>query len=291
MGPLPNLYPGVSRGLPGARKRYVMLGLGRQSTTLLLLAERGIIGPRPDAAICAPMDDEVSSAKDTLAMLQSPNFPCSIPILLTKPGEIAKEFDEACAGDRKRFPNPPYFTKDRFGQRGRLTRGCTRDYKIKAEIAAMKADLGYAVGARMPREPIVEQWIGISSDEALRMAAPPAPWIQNRYPLIEIGWTARDCVAWFESEYGVTLEKSGCRRCPNRSMHNWRALKARHPDDFAVACAADEAARHGLPNVREPAYISDRLRPLREIDFDAEIRASEGELLEWDDCIGGSCGI
>lgn len=291
MSLLPNLYPGVSRPLANPRGRYLMLGLGRQSTAMLLLAERGLIGPKPDAAIVAPMDDEVTSAQETLALLQSPNFPLSIPIQLADQGMLARDFDEATAGTRAHFPNPPYFTKDALGQRGRLTRGCTRDYKIRAEIRAIRTHLGVAPAARLGGEPIVEQWIGISIDEALRMAAPPQKWIANRYPLIEIGWTVRDCEQWVLEEYGLRFRKSGCKRCPNRDLRNWRDLKREYPDDFEVACQADQAARHGLPNVREAAFISDQLRPLREIDFDAAIAAREGELLKWDDCIGGSCGL
>jgi hypothetical protein len=289
---LPNLYPGVSKPLEGARLRVGMCGLGRQSVPMVMMAERGLIGPKLDAIIVVPMDDEVTSAKETLAMLQSPNFPLSTPIVLAEPGMLARDFDEAVAGIRPHFPNPPMFTDGEKGERGRLTRGCTRDYKIEAEMRAIRKLLGAKPGERLGKEPIVEQWIGISADEVHRMAVPPREWIANRYPLIEIGWTVRDCLAWFKAEFGVDLEGSGCRRCPNRGLHRWRAMRDRYPADFEVACQADEAARHGLPNVRQAAYLLDTRTPLRATDLDAAIRAREGELLGWDgDCLGGSCGI
>ena len=42
----------------------------------------------------------------------------------------------------------------------------------------------------------VELWLGISTDEAIRMKPSRDRWIQNRYPLIEAGMSRRDCMDW-----------------------------------------------------------------------------------------------
>ena len=47
----------------------------------------------------------------------------------------------------------------------------------------------------------VEQWMGISTDEALRMRDSPQKWILNRYPLIEMGMSRSDCIEWWRENY------------------------------------------------------------------------------------------
>jgi hypothetical protein len=293
---LPNICPGVSKPLPNARKRFLMLGLGRQSVAMLLMAERGLIGPKPDAAIVADMGKaERGWAREMLRTLTSPNFPLSIPIVTTQGGDLDGDFQEAVHGLKDRFSNPPLFIKNDDGSRGRLTRSCTRDHKITTGIAEIKRQLGYAKGARMPSEPIAEQWIGFSFDERHRAAPLPADWLHTRWPLIEAGWTVQRCERWLLDEYGLKVRHSGCYFCPNSGDGVWLAMQRDDPEEFERACQVDEKARHAMPNVRQPAYLHDSLQPLRSIDFAARIAARKGSLLDWNDdghnCrSGGACG-
>ncbi|WP_419808407.1 hypothetical protein [Sphingomonas sp.] len=294
MSPLPNLHPSISAELPNARARYIMLGLGRESTAMLLMADRGLLGPKPDGAIVADTGDEKTSALETLAMLQSANFPLSIPIHVVKGGDLAEDFDAATSGRKSWFPNPPLYVENEDGSRGQLTRGCTRDYKIRYELGEMKRRLGYAKGARMPDHPIVEQWLGIAWNERHRMAPSPAPWIENRYPCVEAELTTWWLMAWVKREYDIDLESSGCKRCPFMSLRAQLAMKRRYPDDWEVRLVADRAARHGMPNVARPAFLSDRLIPLDEMDLEVEIEKREGTLLSHiagDQCPEGACGV
>lgn len=292
---LPNLAPGVSKPLPDARKRFLMLGLGRQSVAMLLMAERGLIGPKPDAAIVADMGNaERGWAREMLRTLQSPNFPLSIPIITVKGGDLEADFDDATLGLKERFSNPPLYTKGDDGSRGRLVRGCTRDYKITVGLAEIKRQLGYAKGERMPSEPIAEQWIGFSADEKHRVSPSPAHWLHTRQPLIEAGWTVHQCERWVLEEYGLRVRHSGCYFCPNSGDGVWLAMKQDDPEEFEKACKLEEQARHNMPNVRQPVYFHDSLIPLREIDFAARIAARQGSLLDWKNdstlCSQGACG-
>jgi hypothetical protein len=292
---LPNICPGVSKPLPDAKGRYLMLGLGRQSVAMLMLAERGLIGPKPDAAIVADMGKaERGWAREMLRTLQSPNFPLSIPIITVQGGDLEGDFEAATAGLQDRFSNPPLFVENDDGSRGRLTRSCTRDHKITTGIAEIKRQLGFAKGARMPVAPIAEQWIGFSFDERHRAAPHPAPWLHTRWPLIEIGWTVQQCEQWVFQEYGIKVRHSGCYFCPNAGDGVWLDMKLFDPEEFERACQMDDDARHGMPNVRQPAYLHDSLKPLRSIDFAARIAERRGRLLDYNEdginCRGGHCG-
>ena len=45
----------------------------------------------------------------------------------------------------------------------------------------------------------VELWLGISTDEAIRIKDSQDRWMTNRYPLIEAGMSRRDCPDWWAS--------------------------------------------------------------------------------------------
>ena len=53
--------------------------------------------------------------------------------------------------------------------------------------------LGLRPRQRVPAGTTVEMWLGISTDEAIRMKDSRDRWITNRYPLIEVGMSRRDC--------------------------------------------------------------------------------------------------
>lgn len=284
---LPNLYPGISKPLEGAKLRVILNGIGVQSVAMYLLAERGLIGPKPDYSITSDTGDETSGAMENLAFLRSPNMACTIPIHVVQRASMSEDYAKAIGARAKRIENAPFFIRNDDGSRGILARKCTRHYKIDSNEREIRRLLGLAKGQHAPRIPVVEQWMGITVDEAHRVAPSRHPFIQHRHPLIEIGWSRWDCSNWLEREYGIRAASSGCRRCPYRDDEEWQEMKVRYPDDFEVACQADEAIRHGLPGVKRPAYIHDSLKPLREIDFAAEVERKRGTLFG---AHSGMCG-
>lgn len=277
---LPNLCPGVSKPLAGAKLRILLNGLGVQSVTMFLMAERGLIGPKPDYSFTSDTGDESTGAMENLALLRSPNMGATIPIIMSEPGGLADDFDLATAGFVDRFSNPPLFIRNDDGTRGILARGCTRDYKVRPGNRQVRKLLGLGPHSRLPTTPVVEQWLGITTDESHRMAINPQPHIYNRHPLVEIGFSYADCENWLQREYELRVPSSGCKRCPFRDNAEWLSMQRNYPEDFEVACQADEAARDGMPGVRQPAYLHDSLRPLRSIDFEAEVAARRGGLFD-----------
>ena len=82
-------------------------------------------------------------------------------------------------------------------------------------------------GQRVPTHTAVELWLGISTDEAIRMKTSRDPWIENRYPLIETGMSRQDCADWWPARYDRPLEHSACVACPFQSRSRWVETKRR----------------------------------------------------------------
>ena len=55
-------------------------------------------------------------------------------------------------------------------------RQCTREYKIEPIEKEIRRLLDVKKGNRVPKSVIVEQWIGISTDEIQRLKENPRPW-------------------------------------------------------------------------------------------------------------------
>ena len=66
-------------------------------------------------------------------------------------------------------------------------RQCTDNYKIRPIRRKIREMLGLMKRQRVPAGTSVELWLGISTDEAIRMKTSRDTWITNRYPLIEAG--------------------------------------------------------------------------------------------------------
>jgi hypothetical protein len=117
-----------------------------------------------------------------------------------------------------------------------VRRQCTREYKI-TPIRRQVRQLWQAAG-----QPPVEQWLGISLDEAHRMRTSDVAYITNAYPLVETHMTRKDCVRWLTAHGWTEVPKSACIGCPFRSDARWGAplhlpsgvgrrgrLRPRHP--------------------------------------------------------------
>lgn len=262
----------------------VSLGLGVQSTTLLLMAEAGLITPRPDLAIFADTQSEPSAVYRHLAWIREHT---TIPIRVVTAGNLAAD---ALASVSSAWM--PLYVLNKDGSPGMLKRQCTKNYKIvpiRREVRAALAERG------IPAKPgAVEQWIGISWDEFPQRAKDSdRRYIVNRWPLVEERMDRDDCVAWLaRSGYGKPA-RSACWCCPYLSDAEWRDMKANRPDEFARACRVDEGLRLRRGRYGEAFLHSSRL-PLRDVDFDRtrrERRAiGRGQLMFELEC-EGMCGL
>ena len=206
---------------------------GLQSTAMTLLSLLGVID-RADAGIFA---DTGWEREATLANIK----------ILT---EFAKDYDfpiYTCHGVRSvrdqalnpdyDFINMPVFTVNENGKKGQTKRQCTDHYKIRPIRKKLRELYG-------PRAKFV-QWIGISTDEALRMRDSDVSYIENRYPLIEIGFSRADCAEWLKKNGFTVPSKSSCIGCPFHSNKTWLNL---NDQERADAIEVDEAIRHTYKN-------------------------------------------
>lgn len=173
----------------------------------------------------------------------------------------------------------PAFTSSVYGNSGQLMRSCTQRWKI--------APMRKWIRDNCKCEHI-EQWIGISTDEFIRMKPSDVKYIQNRWPLIELGMSRDDCKLWLKNHDLDIPPKSSCVFCPFHSFDEWRNIKS-NSRDWNTAVLADNRIRNMREQHKLICYLHPSRIPLENIDF----RSTEecGQMLLWDDECSGICGI
>ena len=151
--------------------------------------------------------------------------------------------------------------------------------------------LGLRPRQHLPATTIVELWLGISTDEAVRMKTSRDRWMTNRYPLIEAGMSRRDRLDWWEARYDRPLERSACVACPFQSRQRWVETKRRWPELFAEAVEIDARLRDGLAFAKEP-YLHTLRMPLAEaVALDEAKPGADGQRDGFGNECEGHCGV
>ncbi len=235
--------------------RVLSLGAGVQSTTLALMAAHGEV-EMPACAIFADTQDE---GADTYAHL---DWLCSVlPFPVHRPTRGCLSEALFSGDDEARIPA---FIKGS----GLANRQCTRNFKIRVIRRQVRELLGVGPKAYI-RPGAVEQWIGISIDEADRIKPSGVGFMVNRWPLIERRMTRQACKLWLWQRYKRVAPKSSCVYCAFQSEAQWRH---RGPVDFKKACAVDDRLRspENIARFRGQLFLHPSCRPLAEIDFTAQ---------------------
>ena len=270
------------------------LGVGVQSSTLLMMYELGVIGPRPDYALFANTLWEPRKVYQYLQWLREHT---SIPIIEVTRGDLV---ESALTVRRTRDGQRTYIKTgvpvhmvDRVtGERAGVgMRACTRDFKIALINAKARQLLGG--GPQRGNEVRVMMAIGISLDEVDRMKPNPKKWIKSHWPLVDAGMSRADCLAWME-EHGYPLPpKSACIHCGWRDDDQWLALE---PDEFAEAVRIDYALRDAYAQtntIKGVPYLHESRIPLDQVKFKSGHRrkmAAQQRNLFRNDCVG-MCGV
>jgi len=266
------------------------LGAGVQSTTMALMACKGEISPALDCMIFADTGWEPAEVYEHLAWLEGEVKRLTndrVPVYRVTAGNIRE--DSLKSVDGSEF-NMPTFAA---GGNGMARRQCTRKYKIDPIRRKVRELLGLKKGARVPKGVTISQWIGISTDEALRMKPSWDKWTINRWPLIEADMSRQNCLQWFDKNYpGRTLAKSACIGCPYHNDVLWRDMKINDPVSFADAVDFDANIRKDgakLGGMRLQQYLHKSCKPLDEVDF----RNAEdmGQLNMFNNECEGMCGV
>lgn len=263
--------------------RVLSFGAGVQSSAILCAYLNGVLKDPPEFAVFADTQVEPKSVYDWLDKMIAYSDG-RIPIVIASRGNMINDYLTA-----PRFAVIPFYMTSLDGTPVMARRQCTREYKIDVIKQAIRKRLGYAKGERVKHK--VQQIIGISTDEIIRMKPSRDVWIENVWPLIdELNWARGDCISYVKSLGIGTPPKSSCYVCPYRSAESWKNLKRDEPEAFAAAVAFEREVQrnsertgfHGAP------FLHSSRKPLDQINWDA--LAPDQRELFGEEC-EGMCGV
>lgn len=268
----------------------ISLGAGVQSSTMALMAKHGEITPMPDCAIFADTQAEPKAVYEWLDWLER-QLP--FPVHRVTSGSLMDEslhLRESKDGDGSYVRNVvPAFTMNPDGTKGMLLRKCTSDYKI-APLQRKLRELLKAAGKKS-----LVSWIGISLDEAHRMKPASVKYIENRWPLVDMGITRFHCLQWMKERGYPEPAKSACTFCPYHDDAQWRDLKNNAPSEFAAAVEFERKWNEVVLTDKRPSktkgviYLHRSCQPLDQVDFrNAE---DAGQLSMFGNECEGMCGV
>ncbi|MEO0560737.1 MAG: hypothetical protein AAF125_01385 [Chloroflexota bacterium] len=129
----------------------------------------------------------------------------------------------------------------------------------------------------------VNLWFGMTTDEKYRVdPARGTNWQRAVYPLVDMDMSRRDVVNWLrEHNYPVPL-KSACIYCPYRSDMSWLWFQRHAPDEFEVACVADDQLRFHLLTDEEVIHWAEQYGSDKDKADAAEARLPQNQEMVYD---------
>ena len=274
----------VSKNIPNPTLRVLSLGAGVQSTVMALMTMTGEIKDKPD---CAIFSDTGAEPKNVYEHLEWLTQQLDYPVYIVSKGNLREDtlYGYKTSKGTHKYSLIPYFLKDA----GITNRQCTADYKIKPVRDKTKRLLGVEKGKRVPKDVIVETWIGISLDEIVRVKEAKEKWTYHRFPLLELELKRHQLIKWFEERYpNRLLTKSSCTFCPFHDDKTWREMKNNDKESWNDAVDFDKKLRQRKISFKHEQYLHRSCLPLDEIDFDNI--EDKGQYTFLDEC-DGMCGV
>jgi hypothetical protein len=272
------------------------LGAGVQSTCLYLLSREPSATLRFDLAIFADTGEEPAAVYKHLDYLRSLGQP---EIWVRSAGKLGDDLIHGVNSTGQRFASIPAFTTDGAGKVGMVRRQCTKEYKIDVVNRAIRRELlGLKPRQRIPRDVRIFQYFGISTDEAARAERAKKRFAEVRhtipvYPLIDMGWSRKDCVAYLRDRLPHEVPKSSCVFCPYRTNQSWLHLKKTDPEGWERAVEIDRALRDKDSIVtrgfRQRMFLHRSCVPLEVLDLDA-LQPNALDPMTTGEC-QGMCGL
>jgi hypothetical protein len=250
--------------------KILSLGAGVQSSTLALLAASGELGDMPDAAIFADTGWEPKKVHEYLDWLET-QLPFPVYRVMHKDGLKNAVINNS-------FSAVPFFSAS--GGLGR--RQCTREFKITPIQKKVRELLGYAPYKRIPAD-AATMWIGISTDESVRMKPSHVPWIKHCWPLIELNMSRGHCLEWFGKHNLPQPPKSSCLGCPYHSDRQWVEIKNNDASEWQETIEIDKLIR----TKGKQQFMHRSCRPLNQVNFSL----IENQLDMFGNECEGMCGV
>lgn len=262
-------------------KHIISLGAGVQSSTMALMAAHGEITPMPDCAIFA---DTQAEPQDVYTWLDWLEKQLPFPVYRVTAGNLRdaalRMRKSGKSGNTYLAIGLPVYVVDENGKKGMGMRQCTRTFKIDPIRREMR---------RIRDGASIVQWIGISFDELIRMKPSRDKWCENRWPLVDLRMTRRDCLAWMDAHGYPQPPRSACTFCPYHSDREWMRLREENPSAFedAVAFEGRLQLSYDLATaLRSVPFLHSSRIPLISVSFDKE---ASGNLFG-NEC-EGMCGV
>ena len=260
---------------------------------MCLMAEQGHFGDKPDCAIFADTGWEPKSVYENIDWLKSQ---VTFPIIEASNGRnLRDDVVDGVNAQGQAWLTLPAYLADHDGEPAGINwRQCTKNYKLDPIHKALQKKLGVRPRQVLSAETNVEMWLGITTDESLRVKPSRNWWINHRYPLIDdMPMTRDECLEWFRENYPRrNLTRSACVGCPFRSSESWLQVRQSEPELFADAVRIDELLRSPDHNAgrmfHKRAYLHHRRIPLAEaLDLDIQDREANAFINECE----GHCGL
>lgn len=258
--------------------RIISLGWGVQSFVLAAMSALGVL-PKVDAAVHADTGHERRETYE-LAEKWTPWLEeRGMRVIVVYPDSRYKlPYDVRPLPDSK--PQILIAATQQFpdGPGGRLNRQCTGHWKIRPIRRWLQIN--------RDKQP-VEQWLGITLDEVMRIKPSGVKYITNAYPFVEMldrPWTRGMAMRWLKDEGLEIPVKSSCVFCPYHDRATWREMQLSGNGDWEKALAVDRAIRNKRPGYL--CYLTAQRKPLDECDFRSQ--EEHGQLTLWDaeECTG-----
>lgn len=210
-------------------------GGGKQTAAIAALIIQGVL-PVPDLVVMADTGRERSSTWRYLRMVTRPALrEIGLDVWVVQKAKYAT----VDMFDAKGMVLLPAFTTLEGGTIGRTRAYCSNEWK-KRVVQRWLTDNKFRP---------VQNWLGISTDEADRMKDSDVGWLSHYYPLCDLGISRNQCVEIVARMGWPPAPKSTCWMCPNMSDATWREIQRDDPEDFAQAVSTERLAREKDPHV------------------------------------------
>jgi len=257
------------------------LGAGVQSSALAMMFANGDLEPRLDFAVFADTGAEPPAVYEYLETLKEmvANAKYPFPIYTVSAGNLT---DDSLTPRVRQKPSkygeigdkymrrliPIYGINDAGKKSAMIMRNCTANYKITPINRFIKEKCGIKRGQK---ELAVTQVIGISWDEIQRAKESANPWMQHRFPLLEMRMSRKQCLEYMEENGLPEPPRSACYYCPFHSDSEWKRMRDEDPDSFQKAIEFDRELRRmhdKYPSsLRMSIFIHNSCQPLEDVDF------------------------
>ena len=269
--------------------RVLSFGAGVQSS---YVARASLLGDLPpfDHVVFADTGDEPDDVMENVAWWSERFTREGVKVhVVGLPRSISETIYDTLDGGTRGVPIPVYI-RNADGDRGILRRQCTSSWKVEQIKRVLREVAGVPHRHMHLTDALVEQTIGISWDEAVRMRDAPYPWVRNAYPLVDDRITRWECIRIMAGDDRFPdPPRSACYHCPFHSDAEWRHLRDHQPESWAKAVELDRALRRDGSPLRGDCYLHSSLVPLDEVDLSTEEDRGQGVL--WGDECEGMCGL